>query len=193
VTETRPKRTKAKAVEVVGVIPAIKGMDRDMKCRYFQFATGETYTVEGVIKACENGFHACPGDAHPLSVFEYYAPATSRYFDVTVSGKTDREGAKIAAASITIGVEISLGVLIQRAVDWVISKAKPGGVASNSGERGAASNTGYGGARPANAWPQQQWLRHHQGQSCHIPLESIPHGPTATRCRGGITALGGMV
>ena len=155
---------------------AIKGMNRDLTCRGHQFAVGETYQVAGTIKVCANGFHSCPLDSEtsPLAVFEYYTPGTSRYFDVQFSGATDRDGTKIASASITIGAEIHLGELTTRAVEWVISKCKPAkgkglntedfklasnsgdggaasnsgthGAASNSGTHGAASNSGYGGA-----------------------------------------------
>ena len=151
---------------------AIKGMNRDLTCRGHQFAVGETYQVAGTIKVCANGFHSCPLDSEtsPLAVFEYYTPGTSRYFDVQFSGATDRDGTKIASASITIGAEIHLGELTTRAVEWVISKCKPakgkglntedfklasnsgdGGAASNSGTHGAASNSGDGGAAISHA------------------------------------------
>ena len=127
-------------------LPAIKGMNRDMTCRGFQFEPGKTYTIEGPIKACNSGFHACPVDDEtaPHAVFEYYGPGVSRYFDVTASGATDRDGNKIASASITIGVEITMGELMRRVAEWCVKKAK--GAASNSGYGGAASNSGYGGA-----------------------------------------------
>ena len=151
---------------------AIKGMNRDLTCRGHQFAVGETYQVAGTIKVCANGFHSCPLDSEtsPLAVFEYYTPGTSRYFDVQFSGATDRDGTKIASASITIGAEIHLGELTTRAVEWVISKCKPakgkglntedfklasnsgdGGAASNSGTHGAASNSGTHGAAISHA------------------------------------------
>jgi hypothetical protein len=133
-------------------LPAIKGMNRDMTCRGYQFEAGKTYTVEGPIRACNSGFHACPVDDEtpPHAVFEYYAPGASRYFDVTASGKTDRDGNKIASASITIGVEITMGELMRRVDEWCVKKAK--GAAPNSGTRGAASNSGYGGAAFSHAY-----------------------------------------
>jgi hypothetical protein len=128
-------------------VPAIKGMNPDMTCRGYQFEAGKTYTIEGPVKACNSGFHACPVDDEtpPHAVFEYYAPGASRYFDVTASGSTDRDGSKVASASITIGVEITMGELMRRVAEWCVKKAK--GAASNSGTRGAASNSGdYGAA-----------------------------------------------
>ena len=145
-------------------IKAIKGFDADMKCRDFQFEAGKTYIHDGVVKACNSGFHSCPVEdgVPPHAVFEYYAPGASRYFDVTASGKTDRDGNKIASAQITIGVELTLGEIMARVAKWCAAKAKGKsinsgdygaasnsgdyGAASNSGSRGAASNSGYGGA-----------------------------------------------
>ena len=137
---------RKKKEDTAPAIPAIKGMNRDMTCRGFQFETGKTYTIDGPVKACDSGFHACPVDDEtpPHAVFEYYAPGVSRYFDVTASGATDRDGNKIASASITIGVEVTMGELMRRVAEWCVKKAK--GAASNSGTRGAASNSGYGGA-----------------------------------------------
>ncbi len=133
-------------------IPAIKGMNKDMTCRGHQFEIGKTYTIDGPVKACNSGFHACPADddTPPHAVFEYYAPGVSRYFDVTASGVTDREGNKIASASITIGVEITMGQLMRRVAEWCVKKSK--GAASNSGYGGAASNSGDYGAAFSHAY-----------------------------------------
>lgn len=142
-------------------VKCIKGTDQDMKCRGYQFAFGETYTASGIIEACGNGFHACPIDEHPLSVFGYYAPAGSRYFEVEVGGKTDRNGNKIAGAKITFGVEITIPELVQRAWGWVWERATKSddahvtidyGAASATGNRGAASATGNQGAASATGY-----------------------------------------
>jgi hypothetical protein len=128
-------------------IAAIKGFDKDLACRGFQFEIGGTYDHDGEVTACCNaGFHSCPTDSDhpPHAVFEYYAPGSSRYCAVTASGKTDREGNKIASAKITIGIELTLGEIMARVARWCVQKAN--GAASNSGLGGAASNSGYGGA-----------------------------------------------
>src|SRR5205085_366642 len=100
-----------------------------------------------------------PIDQHPLSVFQHYAPGTSRYFEVTQSGKRDADGDKLASASITVDVEISLGELAQRAVKWVLERAnwKDGPVATGenegataSGDSGAATASGVRGAATAS-------------------------------------------
>ena len=138
-----------KKSERTDVITSIKGFDSNLRCRGYQFEIGKTYTVEGKIKACENGFHACPVEEHPLSVFDYYPPAGARYCEVEQSGESDRDGVKLASASITIKAEISIGDLIARAIKYVFDRAKPEEGASATGDRGAASATGDYGAASA--------------------------------------------
>ncbi|MFG1334012.1 hypothetical protein V5F41_22510, partial [Xanthobacter autotrophicus] len=117
-------------------VTSIKGFDADLSCRGFKFELGQSYSVDGAIKACSNGFHACPEDQHPLSVFEFYPPASSRYCIVGQSGDTDAQETKLASAKITIGVEISLSDLAQRAVKWVFDRANwsTGAVATSPNE-----------------------------------------------------------
>lgn len=86
---------------------AIKGFDAQLKCRNFQFEVGQTYKHEGAVKACRSGFHAVPADLHPLTVFEFYPPAGSRFCIVEVDGATDREENKIAAEILTVQKEMS--------------------------------------------------------------------------------------
>jgi hypothetical protein len=172
--------TKAKTeVEAAALAPvtSIKGFYNNLQCRGFQFEIGKTYTTSGKIKACENGFHACPAEHHPLSVLEFYPP-TSRFCEVTQDGKRDAEGSKLASASITIGAEISIGDLATRAVKWVFDRANwkdaasvtgdnegatasgvrgaatasgDSGAATASGDRGAATASGYRGAATASS------------------------------------------
>lgn len=51
---------------------AYKGFDENLRCRGFQYETGETYE-ENAAKLCKKGFHACE---MPLDVFRYYPPDT---------------------------------------------------------------------------------------------------------------------
>lgn len=78
-------------------VVAYKGYNRDLTCRGFQYEIGKTYEHDGEVKACKSGFHACE---HPLDVFRYYAPATSRFTEVTMAGKLSRhdDDSKIASA-----------------------------------------------------------------------------------------------
>jgi hypothetical protein len=132
-------------------IISIKGFDANWQCRGYQFEIGKTYSHDGAVKACNSGFHACPVDHHPLSVFEFYPPAGSRFAIVEQSGAKDAENTKLASASLTITAEISIPDLVKRAWDYVWSRCKiEGSVAT--GARGAASATGYQGAASATGY-----------------------------------------
>ena len=128
---------------------AIKGFDANLQCRGFQFQIGETYRHEGEVEACSGGFHAIPEDAHPLSVFNFYAPSGSRFCVVEVDGVMDREGNKVASEILTVGKEIGLRELTLEAVEWVTSRAKHEGPTA-SGTQGAATASGTQGAATAS-------------------------------------------
>ncbi|EDT2809775.1 hypothetical protein XG05_001306 [Salmonella enterica subsp. enterica serovar Hadar] len=133
-------------------IVTFKGFNKDLKCRGFQFAIGETFHHDGKVEACGSGFHACEC---PFDVFSYYSPADSRFAETISFGITDREedgDTKIASASITIKAELTLPQFIQRGIEWIWSKIDKSleqqimcgdcSAATNTGNRSAASNTG---------------------------------------------------
>ncbi|EIS6412387.1 hypothetical protein L0B67_001547 [Salmonella enterica] len=143
-------------------IVTFKGFNKDLKCRDFQFAIGETFHHDGKVEACGSGFHACEC---PFDVFSYYPPSESRYAETISFGVTDREeggDTKIASASITIKAELTLPQFIQRGIEWIWSKIDKSleqqimtgyrsaatntgnwSAATNTGDRSAATNTGY--------------------------------------------------
>ncbi|EGX7577582.1 hypothetical protein JHE96_004126 [Salmonella enterica] len=133
-------------------IVTFKGFNKDLKCRGFQFAIGETFHHDGKVEACGSGFHACEC---PFDVFSYYPPAESRYAETISFGVIDREeigDTKIASASITIKAELTLPQFIQRGIEWIWSKIDKSleqqimtgyqSAATNTGDRSAATNTG---------------------------------------------------
>ncbi|EFV0125053.1 hypothetical protein H3I52_004809 [Salmonella enterica] len=133
-------------------IVTFKGFNKDLKCRDFQFAIGETFHHDGKVEACGSGFHACEC---PFDVFSYYPPAESRYAETISFGVIDREeigDTKIASASITIKAELTLPQFIQRGIEWIWSKIDKSleqqimtgnrSAATNTGNRSAAINTG---------------------------------------------------
>ncbi|EDQ7721531.1 hypothetical protein CDK44_004550 [Salmonella enterica subsp. enterica serovar Cerro] len=133
-------------------IVTFKGFNKDLKCRGFQFAIGETFHHDGKVKACGSGFHACEC---PFDVFSYYPPAESRYAETISFGITDSEeggDTKIASSSITIKDELTLPQFIQRGIEWIWSKIDKSleqqiisgnwSAATNTGKRSAATNTG---------------------------------------------------
>ena len=122
---------RVKAQEPTETIKAMKGFDKNLACRGFQFEVGKTYEQAGTIDCCSNGFHAITGS--PFDIWDYYPVVAddgslSRYAEVTLAGATDRqsdgEDSKIAAAKITVDVEISLPDFIRRAVAWVVDTTK---------------------------------------------------------------------
>jgi hypothetical protein len=129
-------------------VEAIKGFSHDLTCRDFQFEIGKEYTVEGKVRPCKNGFHACPVDTvDPLSVFRFYAPGQSRFCLVDMGGEiVPHEDDKAASATIFVRKEIGVSEIIDRAVLWRLEKAGKAEGNTNSGYSGAASNSGYSGA-----------------------------------------------
>lgn len=134
-------------------IVTFKGFNKDLTCRDFQFAIGETFHHDGKVEACGSGFHACEC---PFDVFRYYPPAESRYAETISFGVTDHEergDTKIASASITIKAELTLPQFIQRGIEWIWSKIDKSleqqimtgnrSAATNTGNQSAATNTGY--------------------------------------------------
>ncbi|HDG1721671.1 TPA: hypothetical protein PFE21_002962 [Kluyvera ascorbata] len=134
-------------------IVTYKGFNKDLQCRDYQFAIGETYHHEGKVEACGSGFHACEC---PFDVFGYYSPADSRFAETISFGTTDREeggDTKIASASITIKAELTLPQFIQHGIEWIWSKIDKSleqqimsgnqSAATNTGDWSAATNTGY--------------------------------------------------
>ena len=126
---------------------AYKGFNKDMTCRGYQFAVGETYKHKGKVAACKSGFHACE---YPLDCFSYYAPGESVYAIVEADGSIEHheEDSKVACSSLTIKASIDLPGLIKAAIEYTTSRCKPidpNSPASNSGDSGAASNSGLHG------------------------------------------------
>jgi len=170
-------------------IKSIKGTGVNMRCMDFQFEPGKTYSLpEGKsVEICKTGFHACPVEHHPLSVFTFYPPAESRYFDVIQSGDMQSEDNKMASQIITFGPEISIADLVQRAVEFVqdqvsveTSNHATGyqSAASATGDLGAASATGYQGAASATGYQGAASATGYQGAA------------SATGDRGAASATG---
>ena len=150
----------AQTQEPTETIVAYKGFDRNMQCRGYQFAIGQTYEHDGKVEACASGFHACE---HPLDVLEYYAPSESRYAVVEQRGDLSRHGedTKVASRLITIKSEIDIAGLVRAAIEWTTKRCLPidpaspasaagyQGAASATGDRGVASATGYSGVASA--------------------------------------------
>ena len=121
------------------VIKSYKGFDKDMQCRGFQYEVGKEYDMDGEIKCCNRGFHACKS---PLEVWDYYDMLKSRFAEVEQSGKIDEEekSTKVCSSHIKIKAELKLADIINIGVEWLKdvtspSKVKTYGALNDNGDR----------------------------------------------------------
>ena len=121
------------------VITSYKAFDKNMQCRNFQYEVGKEYEMDGEIKCCNRGFHACKS---PIEVWDYYDMLNSRYAEVEQSGKIDKEenSTKVCSSHIKIKAELKLADIINIGVEWLKditspSKVKADGVLNDNGDR----------------------------------------------------------
>lgn len=93
------------------VITSYKAFDKNMQCRNFQYEVGKEYEMDGEIKCCNRGFHACKS---PMEVWDYYDMLNSRYAEVEQFGKIDEElnSTKVCSSHIKIKAELNLADII---------------------------------------------------------------------------------
>ena len=74
--------------------------------------------MDGEIKCCNRGFHACKS---PLEVWDYYDMLNSRFARVEQSGKIDEEekSTKVCSSHIKIKAELKLADIINIGVEWL--------------------------------------------------------------------------
>lgn len=121
------------------VITSYKAFDKNMRYRDFQYEVGREYEMDGDIKCCNRGFHACK---NPLEVWDYYDMLNSRFAEVEQSGKIDEEGnsTKVCSSHIKIKAELKLADIIKVGVEWLKditspSKFKTNGALNDNGDR----------------------------------------------------------
>ena len=131
------------------VLHTYKGVNKDMTAHGgFKYEVGVEYEAEGDIKACRNGFHAC---LMPLDVFNYFPPASSRYFECEQSGdiSKDSDDTKVASRKIKLGAEIGIPGLVKAQIEYVkahttTEHSAGGRGVSSAGGRGVSSAGGRG-------------------------------------------------
>ena len=121
------------------LITSYKAFDKNMKCRGFQYEVGKEYEMDGEIKCCNRGFHACKS---PIEVWDYYDMLNSRFAEVEQYGKIDKEekSTKVCSSHIKIKAELKLADIINVGVEWLKditspSKIKTDGVLNDNGDR----------------------------------------------------------
>ena len=121
------------------VITSYKAFDKNMQCRNFQYEVGKEYEMDGEIKCCNRGFHACKS---PMEVWDYYDILNSRYAEVEQSGKIDEEenSTNVCSSHIKIKAELKLADIIKVGVEWLKdiispSKVNADGALNDNGDR----------------------------------------------------------
>ena len=101
-----------------------KGFDKKLKCRNFQYEIGKEYEMDGEIKVCSRGFHACES---PFDVFDHYTMIDSRFCEVEQDGNISKEdrGTKICSSKIKIKAELKLADMINLGVEWLKEITSP--------------------------------------------------------------------
>ena len=108
----------------MAAIKSYKGFDKNLKCRDFQYEIGKEYEMDGEIKVCSRGFHACES---PLEVFDHYSMIGSRFCEVEQDGNISKEdrGTKICSSKIKIKAELKLAYMINLGVEWLKDITSP--------------------------------------------------------------------
>ena len=91
-----------------GKCKAYKAFNANMTCRGFQYKEGKAFELDGKVKLCERGFHACLNLA---DVFNYYSGKLDKdivIHEVELEGISDERNydSKVVAKKITIGKRI---------------------------------------------------------------------------------------
>ena len=130
------------------VIKAYKGFDKNMQCRGYQYEVGKEYDMDGEIKCCKRGFHACKS---PLEVWDHYDMLNSRFAEVEQSCKIDEEenSTKVCSSHIKIKAELKLADIINIGVEWLKDINSPtkikatGSLNDNGGYSAQIGSSGY--------------------------------------------------
>ena len=106
------------------VIKSYKAFDKNMQCREFQYEVGKEYEMDGEIKCCDRGFHACKS---PMEVWDHYDMLSSRFAEVEQSGKIEEveNSTKVCSSRIKIKAELKLADIINIGVEWLKDITSP--------------------------------------------------------------------
>ena len=130
------------------VIKSYKAFDKNMQCRGFQYEVGKEYEMDGEIKCCNRGYHACKS---PMEVWDHYDILSSRFAEVEQSGKIDEEenSTKVCSSHIKIKAELKLADIIKVGVEWLKDITSPTKVKTdiakndNGGDYAKIGSSGY--------------------------------------------------
>ena len=99
---------------------AVKGFNKDMTCRGFQYQEGKEYETKNA-SLCNEGFHAC---LNPLDCFRYYSPGNgSVYHEVEIDDNGERgDDSKVVGSKIKIGAKLDVAKICKLHFDFVKSQ-----------------------------------------------------------------------
>ena len=144
---------------------AYKGFDKNMRCRGYQFAEGETYVHDGPLSLCESGFHAC---LDPVDCLRYYDPCTSVYHEVEIDGVSDerKDDTKVVGKKIRIGARIGIAEMVKASVDITFAACKGAENADSASGYPSRQAAGGDGSRQAASgdWSRQAASGHDSSQ-----------------------------
>ena len=124
-----------------------KGFNSQLQCtpqgKVFPYEVGQTYTHNGAVILCSQGFHFC---GHPRDTWSYYRPNDgSRYAEIEadeVLGKT-ADDTKRVARSLTVKAELKIPALVKAAVEFVFAQVKSSPtVSATTGTSAHSATTG---------------------------------------------------
>lgn len=124
-------------------IKSYKGFDKNLRCRDFQYKIGGIYEMDGEIKVCNRGFHACES---PFDVFDYYTMIDSRFCEVEQDGNISKEdrGTKICSSKIKIKAELKLADMIYLGVEWLKEITLPEKIKTSIKDNSSGNNAKIG-------------------------------------------------
>ena len=127
----------------MAAIKSYKGFDKNLKCRDFQYEIGKEYEMDGEIKVCSRGFHACES---PFDVFDHYTMIDSRFCEVEQDGNISKEdrGTKICSSKIKIKAELKLADMINLGVEWLKEITSPEKIKTSIKDNSSGNNAQIG-------------------------------------------------
>ena len=127
----------------MAAIKSYKGFDKNLKCRDFQYEIGKEYEMDGEIKMCNRGFHACES---PFEVFDHYSMIGSRFCEVEQDGNISKEdrGTKICSSKIKIKAELKLADMINLGVEWLKEITSPEKIKTSMKDNSSGYNAKIG-------------------------------------------------
>ena len=167
------------------LLKAIKGFDKRLRCRGFQYEVGKEYQ-EPVAELCLKGFHACE---NPLDTFRYYPPTDSRYCEVEIddNGQRNSENSKVCGEKIKIVSEIGLDGVIKAGAQFIFELCKGSAEDHASGESGNAAASGESGNAAASGWSGNAAA---SGESGNAAASGESGNAAASGVRGNAAASG---